>query len=690
MLLGRTKLSPNCGQNYKQIDYKPLRVQASFRNACFSTTPKQTTLSSQYFKTNLSSLSFHPQRSTLFKSFCTKSTQQPERKPTEWEQMIDQMESPTTFGKTCNGCGVGLQNTNPKMIGYVPPLQKMKRDTTPNNYKSKNDLLRFFDDEELQGLPKIDPEKEELMKAHQRMRAEQQFRNLICQRCFMLKHYREVIAVQVPIQQFRPKLTERLNNRRALVIKIIDIFDFSGSFIENFHEVVGPKNPVIVLANKMDLLPKGWTEERVRTWVKKNIEQLDPLLENVVGVHLISSKRNEGVERFLQTVDRYRKDRDIYVLGCSNSGKSTLINLLINQHRGFINPKVDIQMPTVSPVPGTTINFLAIPTKGGGFIYDTPGILNRYQLINYLTPQEVQLTLPSRPIKPANYFIMPGKSLFLGGVGRIDYVEGGGRMYFTVFASNRLPIHPTSTDRADLIYQKHLGTMLVPPIDFEKQEELKRQEQEREKEQQKFYRDHKNRGKSLPKEDEEEDDEERVAITEDSELSTTGTDTTFTQATKAERSDEEEFKEEAKRKNHLPEGQLPLMGIKMRKQGKFPPLVSKEWEFEGGKDWDRAFVDVVFPGLGWIAIAGPGKCKIRAWSIEGTGLFVREDPLMPFEHPTKERKGKKAIAHGKDHRNRANIRREERTEETERDHHESEDREQGSHFSQRPMKKFYK
>jgi hypothetical protein len=67
--------------------------------------------------------------------------------------------------------------------------------------------------------------------------------------------------------------------------------------------------------------------------------------------------------------------------------------------------------------------------------------------------------------------------------------------------------------------------------------------------------------------------------------------------------------------------------------------------------------DIVFPGLGWVAIAGPGKCKIRAWSVEGTGLFVREEPLMPFEHPSPDRKGIRAIAHGKDPRNKAWIKR---------------------------------
>lgn len=65
------------------------------------------------------------------------------------------------------------------------------------------------------------------------------------------------MPIQIPINQFRHKLTSVISNRRCLVIKIVDLNDFAGTFLPNFHLVTGKKNPVIVLANKADLLPKG-------------------------------------------------------------------------------------------------------------------------------------------------------------------------------------------------------------------------------------------------------------------------------------------------------------------------------------------------------------------------------------------------------------------------------------------------
>ncbi|XP_053559163.1 nitric oxide-associated protein 1 [Bombina bombina] len=56
-------------------------------------------------------------------------------------------------------------------------------------------------------------------------------------------------------------------------------------------------------------------------------------------------------------------------------------------------------------------------------------------------------------------------TLFLGALGRIDLLQGEKSAWFTVIASNLLPVQITSTDKADDLYQKHAGkTLLGVPI----------------------------------------------------------------------------------------------------------------------------------------------------------------------------------------------------------------------------------
>lgn len=64
---------------------------------------------------------------------------------------------------------------------------------------------------------------------------------------------------------------------------------------------------------------------------------------------------------------------------------------------------------------------------------------------------------------------------FLGGLGRIDYLQGR-ETSFTVYVARGVYVHRTKTENADEFYQKHVGELLTPPTKGEKVEPLKGQE----------------------------------------------------------------------------------------------------------------------------------------------------------------------------------------------------------------------
>lgn len=108
----------------------------------------------------------------------------------------------------------------------------------------------------------------------------------------------------------------------------------------------------------------------------------------------------------------------------------------------------------------------------------------------------------------------------------------------------------------------------------------------------------------------------------------------------SEKAHPEENKKATAVKSPVSEEELPLVG---KREGEtFPPLESKEWELEGNS-WTDASVDVVYAGLGWISVTGTGKIKVRAWGVKGTGLYLRDEPLMPFEAPAPDRNKVKPI-----------------------------------------------
>lgn len=99
--------------------------------------------------------------------------------------------------------------------------------------------------------------------------------------------------------------------------------------------------------------------------------------------------------------------------------------------------------------------------RNGNWFYDTPGVIQDDQVINMLTTEELLLTIPKSALWPRVFYMAPGESLFLSGLGRIDYTAGAQRVRLAVFASKLLSTLVVKTDKADEVYQQCLGTEIL-------------------------------------------------------------------------------------------------------------------------------------------------------------------------------------------------------------------------------------
>src|SRR5690625_1266030 len=98
----------------------------------------------------------------------------------------------------------------------------------------------------------------------------------------------------------------------------------------------------------------------------------------------------------------------------------------------------------------------------GKFLYDTPGIVNHHQMAHYVNEHDLKVITPKNEVKPKNFQLNDGQTLFLGGLARFDFTQGE-RTSFTCYISNDLHIHRTKTEGANAFYKKHIGVLLTPP-----------------------------------------------------------------------------------------------------------------------------------------------------------------------------------------------------------------------------------
>lgn len=302
----------------------------------------------------------------------------------------------------CAGCGVKLQHADPGKLGYVP-------------------------EQALQNEP------------------------VNCQRCYRIKHYNESSAITLNQDDFL-RLLGHIGSTNSLVVNIVDIFDFEGSMISGLPRFVGT-NPILLVVNKIDLLPKVTNLNRIVNWVQRQAKEQGL---KIVDIVLCSAKRNQGFDRVIEAIEKHRQGRDVYVVGATNVGKSTLINRLISDYS-------DLEAElTTSQYPGTTLDLVKIPMDDGSFIIDTPGIVYKHRLTELVVKRDLAKIMPDRQLKPIVFQLNDRQTLFFGGMARFDFVKGE-RQSFTCYLAGGMSVHRTKLERADELYSEQLGGVLTPP-----------------------------------------------------------------------------------------------------------------------------------------------------------------------------------------------------------------------------------
>src|SRR5690625_695483 len=216
--------------------------------------------------------------------------------------------------------------------------------------------------------------------------------DLLCQRCFQLRHYNKNATVSLDSDDFL-QLVSTIHDTNSLIIHLIDIFDVDGTLLKNLKRIVG-NNPILLVGNKVDLLPKSTNKGKLRNWLLKAAKENGL---KVMDVYLISSAKGIGMDELAVRMEEERSKKDIYVVGVTNVGKSTFINQFIQRATGEKNAI------TTSYFPGTTLGFINIPLDDNSALIDTPGIVNPYQMAHYVSKDDLKIITLNKEIKSRNY-----------------------------------------------------------------------------------------------------------------------------------------------------------------------------------------------------------------------------------------------------------------------------------------------
>ena len=272
--------------------------------------------------------------------------------------------------KRCEGCGVALQDQNVLQEGYTTNLE-----------------------------------------------------NNLCQRCFRMKNYGEYQVVTKSNDEYIEILKE-VGKTKDLVIYVTDLLNIEKN-INQIRAII--PNKMILVLNKMDVLPKSVKEEKLKMYLMNDD---DNSFEEII---VISTEKNYNIDYLLKRIKFYQTSRNVYVVGHTNAGKSSLINKLIKNYSD------KTQELTMSPLPSTTLNMVNIEINDYLTLIDTPGLVDVGSILNHVSAEMVKKISAKKEIKPRTYQLRKNQSIIIEDLVRIDYVEGE-RNSFTLFISNDLKV----------------------------------------------------------------------------------------------------------------------------------------------------------------------------------------------------------------------------------------------------------
>lgn len=275
------------------------------------------------------------------------------------------------MNKICRGCGALFQSNNPELEGFIKEENKEK--------------------------------------------------STLCERCFKIRNYGEYQKITKKNDDFF-EILKQINETGDLVVLVIDIFNIN----KDIKEICSyfKNNDVLVVLNKRDVLP-------LSVKINNLLAYVDRLGINYIDKLIISTAKNYNFDLLMNKINTYKKSKNVYVVGFTNVGKSSMINKIIYNYSNSI---LDV---TTSVLPSTTLSNVKVDVNENLTLIDTPGIIDDGSIMNYLEPEKLKKVLPRNEIRTITYQIRSKQSIFIEDLVRIDCEMSNN---LTLYFSNKLDI----------------------------------------------------------------------------------------------------------------------------------------------------------------------------------------------------------------------------------------------------------
>ena len=232
---------------------------------------------------------------------------------------------------------------------------------------------------------------------------------ILCKRCYQLKHYGKFVESKQVKNTIN--LLHKSASKDDLIILVCDVALVYTPLIKVLKEMNSFKN-VIMVCNRYDLYKDYINIDKAYAFLRREVKASKL---NIKDIFIVDDNINE----IFDYIDNHSINKNAYILGLENAGKTTLINKILNE---VANEESNFL--TNSKYPGTTVDLIKIPLTDKHYLIDSPGVHSKGNLLSYVELDFIKKLQGDNKIKPIIFQLNPYQSLLISNIIKFDYLNG--------------------------------------------------------------------------------------------------------------------------------------------------------------------------------------------------------------------------------------------------------------------------
>lgn len=252
---------------------------------------------------------------------------------------------------------------------------------------------------------------------------------LLCNNCYKTEKFSNN-PQEATFDEDYTTILKEIRAKKALVVYVVDLFSFEGSFINKIIELLDGVD-VLVVANKRDLLPPDVNDDELKEYVA---HRLRVAKFKVVDTVITSTSNGYNLNEMFNLITKYSNERDVYFVGASTSGKSALISEFLKQYLNNTS-----KMIVTYTFDNTHLRGIRIPITNKTYIYETPGTSIDNSILSKVERSVVNAITPKKAVEAKKMSLTKDTCLLFGSLACIELLSKEKTQTY-VYTSNKVEV----------------------------------------------------------------------------------------------------------------------------------------------------------------------------------------------------------------------------------------------------------